>query len=93
MSRVNLAGYAQATRMLASGRLLDDGARLQVPTDVIVGREDRVTPPDAAARAHAAVGPAWRGSLTVVPGAGHALYQQAPAAFVARLRELVEAAA
>jgi pimeloyl-ACP methyl ester carboxylesterase len=90
MSRVKPDGYPQAARMLASGRLLDDAERLQVPTDVIVGAEDVVTPPESARRAHAALRSEWRGELTVVPGAGHALYQQAPAAFAAALGGLVE---
>lgn len=90
MSHVSLDGYPQAARMLASGRLLDDAERLQVPTDVIVGTEDVVTPPESARRAHAALRPEWRGALTLVPAAGHALYQQAPAAFAAALGALVE---
>ncbi|MGD9864812.1 MAG: alpha/beta fold hydrolase [Pseudodonghicola sp.] len=85
MSRVTLPGYAQAARMLASGRLLDDAERLAVPTDVIVGTEDRVTPPEGARRAHAALRGTARGRLTEIPAAGHAIYQQAPARFAAAL--------
>ncbi|WP_417677191.1 alpha/beta fold hydrolase [Pseudodonghicola sp.] len=85
MSQVKLPGYAQAARMLASGRLLDDAERLSVPTDVIVGAEDRVTPPEGAERAHAALPRAMRGRLTLLPEAGHAIYQQAPARFAAAL--------
>ena len=93
MSRVKLPGYAQAARMLASGRLLDDAERLSVPTDVIVGAEDRVTPPDGARRAHAALPRAQRGRLTLLPEAGHAIYQQAPARFAAALELTPEPAA
>jgi pimeloyl-ACP methyl ester carboxylesterase len=85
MSRVRSPGYDQATRMLASGRLLEDAARLAVPTDVIVGAEDVVTPPENARRLHAALPAGVRGTLTEVPAAGHALYHQAPAAFAAAL--------
>jgi len=92
MSLVTMPGYGQAARMLASGRLLDDIERLSVPTDVIVGAEDVVTPPDGARRAHAAVHARNRGKLTLVPGAGHALYQQAPAVFAALLEEQPETA-
>ncbi|SEO98672.1 Pimeloyl-ACP methyl ester carboxylesterase [Salinihabitans flavidus] len=92
MAQVSLPGYAQAARMLASGRLLDDAERLVVPTDVIVGEEDRVTPPEGAGHAHAALRDAARGRLIRVPGAGHALYQQAPAAFAEALAALVEPA-
>ncbi|MCR4268196.1 alpha/beta fold hydrolase [Nitratireductor sp. ZSWI3] len=90
MARVALPGYPQAARMLASGRLIDDAERLQVPTDVIVGAKDVVTPPDSARRAHAALRDPWRGQMTLVPGAGHALYQQAPAAFASALAALGE---
>lgn len=93
MEQVSVPGYPQAARMLASGRLLDDAERLQVATDVIVGAEDVVTPPDSARRAHAALRAPWCGSLTLVPDAGHALYQQAPAAFAAALEALAEPAA
>lgn len=92
MAQVSVPGYPQAARMLASGRLLDDAERLQVPTDVIVGAEDVVTPPDSARRAHAALRQPWRGALTLVPGAGHALYQQSPAAFAAALDAFAETA-
>jgi len=92
MAKVELPGYRQASRMLASGGLLDDLARLEVPTDVIVGEQDRITPPDAARQAHAALRPQWRGALTFVPGCGHALYQQAPAAFASALAVLAETA-
>ncbi|MCD1182927.1 alpha/beta hydrolase, partial [Leptospira sp. Pond_2020] len=64
----------------------------QVPTDVIVGAEDVVTPPDSARRAHAALRQPWRGALTLVSGAGHALYQQSPAAFAAALDAFAETA-
>lgn len=92
MSAVTMPGYGQAARMLASGRLLDDIERLDVPTDVIVGAEDVVTPPDGARRAHAAVRPARRGQFVLIPGAGHALYQQAPGAFAAVLEDQTETA-
>jgi pimeloyl-ACP methyl ester carboxylesterase len=85
MARVNSPGYDQASRMLASGRLLDDAARLAVPTDVIVGAQDIVTPPEGARQLHAAIPAAFRGRLVEVPAAGHALYTQAPAAFAAAL--------
>ncbi|GKY89390.1 alpha/beta fold hydrolase [Sinisalibacter aestuarii] len=92
MSKVSLPGYAQAARMLASGRLLDDAERLAVPTDVIVGAEDVVTPPDGARRALAAVPARHRGQLTILPDTGHAIYQQAPAGFAAALETQTETA-
>ena len=85
MAAIDPAGYAQAVRMLASGRLADDLAGLATPAEVIVGAEDIITPPDAARRAHAALPDACRGPLTLVPGCGHALPQQAPEALARRL--------
>lgn len=90
MAQVSLPGYGQAARMLASGRLLDDAQRISVPVDVVVGANDAVTPPEGAARVHAALRPEWRGTYTVLPDAGHALYQQDPAGFAAALASLAE---
>lgn len=81
MGRVTSPGYDQASRMLAAGRLLEDARRLSVPTEVIVGEEDVVTPPEGARALHAAIPAAVRGRLVEVPAAGHALYTQAPFAF------------
>ena len=78
MASVTLPGYAQAVRMLASGDLAADCARIKAPTAVIVGAEDTVTPPAQSARAHAAL-PNPRAFVTV-PGCGHALPLQAPQA-------------
>lgn len=85
MARVSSPGYDQASRMLASGRLLDDARRLAVPTDVVVGEEDVVTPPAGARALHAAIPAPVRGRLVEVPAAGHALYTQAPFAFAQAL--------
>ncbi|MDR5654197.1 alpha/beta fold hydrolase [Ruixingdingia sedimenti] len=81
MACVRNPGYAQAVRMLAAGRLVEDAARLAVPTEVVTGAEDAVTPPEGARRLHAAIPPAHRGPLIEVPATGHALYTQAPLAF------------
>lgn len=78
MSTVSLPGYAQATRMLASGDLKADTARVHVPTAVIVGADDIVTPPPQSQAAHAAL--PRPGPFVTVPGCGHALPLQAPAA-------------
>lgn len=85
MAQVRLPGYAQAARMLASGRLADDLAALEVPASVIVGAEDVVTPPAANRLAHQSIPAPLRGPLIELPGAGHAIYQQEPAAFARAL--------
>ncbi|MCR9121745.1 MAG: alpha/beta hydrolase [Phyllobacteriaceae bacterium] len=80
MAQVRMPGYGQAVRMLASGRLLDDVARLTVRTDIVTGAEDRITPPDGARQAHDRLAPDYRGGLVEVPHRGHAITQQAPGA-------------
>jgi pimeloyl-ACP methyl ester carboxylesterase len=92
MAQVSMPGYGQAARMLASGRLLDDVERLQTPTDVLVGAEDRVTPPEGAHRVHARLPLRARGRLSELPGLGHALYQQDPAGFAGALMPAATAA-
>jgi pimeloyl-ACP methyl ester carboxylesterase len=67
---------------------LDAGVReLRVPTAVIAGTEDRLTPP-VHARAIAAALPECLG-LTELAGMGHMTPVEAPEAVTARIRELV----
>ncbi|MEU3979503.1 alpha/beta hydrolase [Streptomyces sp. NPDC026672] len=67
---------------------LDHGVReLTVPTAVVVGTADRLTPP-VHARALAAALPACVG-LTELPGIGHMTPVEAPGAVTGRIRELV----
>lgn len=90
MARVRAPGYPQAARMLASGALLADAAKLNVPTDVVVGAEDVVTPPEAAQNTYEALPQGLRGRFTLIPATGHAIYQQAPARFASALMALVQ---
>lgn len=92
MAQVSMPGYGQAARMLASGRLLDDAARLAVPTDVITGIEDIVTPPEGARRLHAALKAESRGRLVELNGTGHAIYQQDPMRFAQAIADAMPAA-
>lgn len=86
MAKVQMPGYGQAVRMLAAGDLAADCAAVAVPTEVIVGAEDIVTPPAQSRRAHDSLPEPIRGALTLVPATGHALHQQAPAALAAAIR-------
>jgi pimeloyl-ACP methyl ester carboxylesterase len=86
MAAVNPAGYAQAVRALGAGDLLADAARLP-PALVACGEHDAVTPPDTARALHAALPPG--SALHLVPGAGHALPQERPAAVAALLAGMV----
>lgn len=80
MAQIAMPGYGQATRMLASGNLAADCARVRVRTSVIVGAEDVVTPPAQSRAAFDALSASVRGDYVLVPGAGHAIHRQAPAA-------------
>ncbi|QWB25048.1 MULTISPECIES: alpha/beta fold hydrolase [Streptomyces] len=69
---------------------LDHGVReLRVPTAVVVGTADRLTPP-VQARALAAALPQCAG-LTELPGVGHMTPVEAPGLVGERIRELVHA--
>lgn len=69
---------------------LDQGVReLRVPTAVVVGTADRLTPP-VRSRAMAAVLPECVG-LTELPGIGHMTPVEAPELVSSRIRELVAA--
>ena len=89
MARVRQPGYGQAVRMLACGDLASTVARLNVPTAILVGAEDRVTPQDQSMRVHAALPVPCDRGLAVVPHAGHALYQQAPETVARLLSHLI----
>ncbi|MCC6006178.1 MAG: alpha/beta fold hydrolase [Rhodobacteraceae bacterium] len=80
MAAIDPAGYGQAVRMLASGDLAADCAALSVPTWVMVGAQDIITPVAQSRQAHQALPAPWRRGLTVLPGLGHALLQEGPEA-------------
>lgn len=61
-------------------------ARIGVPTAVIVGAEDELTPPAEAERLHAAIPGS---TLTVIDGAGHLSNLEQPEAFNAAVREFL----
>jgi pimeloyl-ACP methyl ester carboxylesterase len=64
----------------------DELTKINVPTLVIVGENDGVTPPDAARKIHEHVG----GSrLVVIPGAGHISNLEAPDQFNGALAEFL----
>lgn len=82
MSRVQPGGYADAVRMLASGRLEDSLRRVTCPAAILWGQGDVITPRDQADRAAAALGGA---TVHEIPDAGHASYVEAPREFAAAL--------
>ncbi|MGI8775649.1 MAG: alpha/beta fold hydrolase [Actinomycetota bacterium] len=64
----------------------DDAAKVDVPTLVIVGEEDGITPPEAARRLHELIGGS---KLVVIPEAGHLSNIEAPEAFNGALAEFL----
>jgi pimeloyl-ACP methyl ester carboxylesterase len=91
MAAVRRPGYDQAARLLAGGRLLADAANIRVPAAVLVGAQDRITPPASARRVFDALQesspqPVYR----EIADAGHALCQEQPAEVARALAEIVE---
>jgi pimeloyl-ACP methyl ester carboxylesterase len=80
MARIRAEGYAQAARMLSSGDITADLARLPagLPIQIVVGQADAITPPAGNLEIATAIPAA---SVHVVPGAGHALYLEKPEEF------------
>jgi pimeloyl-ACP methyl ester carboxylesterase len=80
MARIPAEGYAQAARMLSTGDITGDLARLPagLPIQIIVGQADVITPPAGNLEIAAAFPAA---SAHVIPGAGHALYLEKPEEF------------
>jgi pimeloyl-ACP methyl ester carboxylesterase len=60
---------------------------IAVPTTIVVGDEDVITPPSDAAFMHRRVSGS---TLTIIPGAGHMTNLEAPDAFNAALQGLLE---
>ncbi|HTR86638.1 MAG TPA: alpha/beta hydrolase [Reyranella sp.] len=89
MGSVRPDGYAQAARMLSTGDVAADIAKLpaDVPGQVIFGDGDVITPP-ARIREIAAK---WPGAAVhVIPGAGHALYLEQPETFNAIVTDFLK---
>jgi pimeloyl-ACP methyl ester carboxylesterase len=90
MAAVRLPGYAQAARMLGSGKIVDDVAALRSPTLVMCGAHDRVTPPEQTERVVQALPPSVRVAehAIVIPDAGHAVPQEQPQRIAGILADL-----
>jgi pimeloyl-ACP methyl ester carboxylesterase len=80
MACIHPDGYAQAARLLSTGNIAADIARLPagLPIQVIVGEADVITPPATCLEIAAACSGA---STHVIPGAGHAVYLEKPQQF------------
>jgi len=76
-----LPGYAQAVRLLGCADIFQDLRLLTVPTLVLCGASDQITPPEHVARIAEAVPAATRARREMpllIDGAGHALPQEKP---------------
>ena len=93
MAAVRRPGYDQAARLLAVGRLIDDAAEVEVPTAVLVGTQDRITPPAHVRRAFDALPEPQRHRYREFDNAGHAICQEQPAAVAQAIGELIESRA
>jgi pimeloyl-ACP methyl ester carboxylesterase len=82
------AGVAAALRAM---RLRPDSTdtlgKIDVPTLIVVGEEDAITPPDCARQMHRAVGNA---QLKIVPDSGHMTPVEQPDRFADILRKFIE---
>jgi pimeloyl-ACP methyl ester carboxylesterase len=79
MAAVRRPGYDQAARLLASGQLFDDAARITVPAAVISASEDRITPPESGHFVYAALQRSSpRPAFRMIANAGHAVCQEEP---------------
>jgi pimeloyl-ACP methyl ester carboxylesterase len=86
MAGLKLPGYAQAVRLLASADIFQDVRLLAVPTLVLCGVADTITPPEHTARIAEAVPLAFRArseTPVLIEAAGHALPQEQPDAVAA----------
>ncbi len=76
-ARIRPDGYAQAARMLANGRLVEDAARYPGPVLVVGTTADTITPPAECERIARAFP---RGRFRLLEGPAHLSYLDAPAA-------------
>lgn len=89
MAEVVPYGYAQAARLLAAADLPAAATGLSVPTTVMWGEQDVVTPPDACRRVADAVP---GGRAIGIPGGGHAFATEMPDQFNQVLRDVLAGA-
>ena len=92
MAEVHPDGYRAAAHMLGGADIVADIERLpsELPVQVIVGGDDRVTPPALNREIAARLGSLDRGApCHEIAGAGHALYLEKPDEFNRRVRDFV----
>jgi pimeloyl-ACP methyl ester carboxylesterase len=91
MAAVRRPGYDQAARLLASGYLYEDAAKIEVPAAVIQGRKDYATPAQNGHFAYSALQTASpRYFYRSLDNAGHAICQEQPVEVARVLLEFLE---
>jgi pimeloyl-ACP methyl ester carboxylesterase len=94
MAAVRRPGYDQAARLLATGRLFDDAAKIEVPAAVISAWKDYVTPPGNGHFVYAVLQRSSpRYAFHMIADAGHAVCQEQPAEVARTIVEFVESKA
>jgi pimeloyl-ACP methyl ester carboxylesterase len=92
MAAVRRPGYDHAARMLATGQLLDDAAKIEAPAAVITASEDRITPVENGHFVFAALQrSSKRPFFRIIKNAGHAVCQERPEEVAQVIAEFVEA--
>ncbi|MEM6462552.1 MAG: alpha/beta hydrolase [Pseudomonadota bacterium] len=91
MAAINPGGYAQAVHMLAAGNLSHRMRAVQAPCLVMVGSQDRITPPQ---QSRLVVEALEAGGITTscyreIAGAGHLAHQEKPKLVAAEIRDFV----
>lgn len=82
------AGVARATEgVISRGGVREELGRIEAPTLIVVGDDDRATPPEKARSIHEGI-PGSR--LVVIPGAGHTATVEEPAAVNAAILGFLE---
>jgi len=88
VAAINPRGYGQAARMLANADILEDVMKIDIPTLILVGSKDQITPLEACAKP---IYDATHGAeICVLEGAGHLIKLEAPDWFNDMLRTFIE---
>lgn len=90
MAAIDPSGYGQAVHMLATGDLAASAAQVRCPSLVLVGAEDRITPPVQSRRVHAALtraAPDLTHDYREIPGCGHLVHQEDPGTVAQRIAD------
>ena len=93
MAAINFEGYAQAVHALSAGTLGRSARDVALPSLVLVGEGDRVTPFEQGEGAHRGLvqrAPNLQHTIKQVAGAGHALPQQKAHEVAAAIMEFVD---